>query len=132
MTLCWPKHIDFFLLLFTFPDYFHFIIIIYFPTWGFPFGSAGKESTCSVGDLGLIPGLGRSPGEGKGYPIQCSGLVNSIDFTVHEGRKELDKTEQLSLSLFFHFSDESRFKKSCFSNASPILMCMCSDIDKRQ
>ena len=36
---------------------------------GFPGGSAGKESSCSVGDLGLIPGLGRSPGEGKGYPL---------------------------------------------------------------
>ena len=36
---------------------------------GFPCGSAGKESACSVGDLGLIPGLGRSPGEGKGYPV---------------------------------------------------------------
>ena len=36
---------------------------------GFPFGSAGKESSCNVGDLGLIPRLGRSPGEGKGYPL---------------------------------------------------------------
>ena len=35
---------------------------------GFPYGSAGKESACNMGDLGLIPGLGRSPGEGKGYP----------------------------------------------------------------
>ena len=46
---------------------------------GFPCGSAGKESACNVGDLGLIPGLGRSPGEGKGYPHQYSGLENSID-----------------------------------------------------
>ena len=44
---------------------------------GFPCGSAGKESACNVGDLGLIPGLGRSPGEGKGYPLQYSGLENS-------------------------------------------------------
>ena len=36
---------------------------------GFPYGPVGKESACSVGDLGLIPGLGRSPGEGKGYPL---------------------------------------------------------------
>ena len=42
-------------------------------------GSAGKESACNVGDLGLIPGLGRSPGEGKGYPLQYSGLENSMD-----------------------------------------------------
>ena len=44
---------------------------------GFPCGSAGKESTCNLGDLGLNPGLGRSPGEGKGYPLQYSGLENS-------------------------------------------------------
>ena len=45
----------------------------------FPCGSAGKESACSAGDLGSIPGLGRSPGEGKGYPLQYSGLENSMD-----------------------------------------------------
>ena len=44
---------------------------------GFPGSSDSKESTCNVGDLGLIPGLGRSPGEGKGYPLQYSGLENS-------------------------------------------------------
>ena len=41
---------------------------------GFPGGSAGKESACNAGDLGSIPGLGRSPGKGKGYPLQYSGL----------------------------------------------------------
>ena len=65
---------------------------------GFPCGSAGKESTCNAGDLGLIPGLGRSPGEGKGYPLQFwpgefHGLYNL------RGCKELDVTERLSLSL---------------------------------
>ena len=50
---------------------------------GFPFGSAGKESACNVGDLGSIPGLGRSPGEGNGYPLQYSGLKNSMDSIVH-------------------------------------------------
>ena len=50
---------------------------------GFPCGSAGKESTCNMGDLGLIPGFGRSPGEGKGYPLQYSGLENSMDCIVH-------------------------------------------------
>ena len=49
--------------------------------YGFPCGSAGKESTCNAGDLGLIPGLGRSPGEGKGFPLQYSGLENSVDYT---------------------------------------------------
>ena len=45
----------------------------------FPGGSAGKESACNVGDLGAIPGLGRFPGEGKDYPLQYSGLENSMD-----------------------------------------------------
>ena len=64
---------------------------------GFPCGSAGKESACNVGDLGLIPGLGRAPGEGKGYPLQYSGLENSMDCIVH-GVAESDMTEQVSLS----------------------------------
>ena len=50
---------------------------------GFPDSSVGKESACNVGDLGSIPGLGRSPGKGKGYPLQCSGLENSVDCIVH-------------------------------------------------
>ena len=45
--------------------------------------SHGKEFTCNVGDLGSIPGLGRFPGEGKGYPLQYSGLENSMDCIVH-------------------------------------------------
>ena len=45
----------------------------------FPYGSAGKESACNAGDLGSIPGLGRSPGGGKGYPLQYSDLENSMD-----------------------------------------------------
>jgi len=49
----------------------------------FPCSSAGKESTCNVGDLGSIPGLERSLGEGKGYPLQYSGLENSMDYIVH-------------------------------------------------
>ena len=50
---------------------------------GFPYGSVGKESACSAGDLGSIPGLGRSPGEGKGYPLQYLGLENSMNCIVH-------------------------------------------------
>ena len=60
---------------------------------GFPCGSAGKESACSVGDLGSIPGLGKSPGEGKGYPLQYSGLEYSMDSI------RSDTTERLSLSM---------------------------------
>ena len=52
-------------------------------TEGFPGGSDGKESTCNEGDLGSIPGLRRSPGEGDGYPLQYSGLENSMDCIVH-------------------------------------------------
>ena len=66
----------------------------------FPCGSVGKESACNAGDLGLIPGLRRSPGEQKGYPLQYSGLENSMDSPW--GRKELDMTERLS--FHFHFS----------------------------
>ena len=50
-----------------------------FSLLGFPSSSAGKESACNAGDLGLIPELGRSPGEGNSYPLQCSGLENSMD-----------------------------------------------------
>ena len=48
---------------------------------GFPGGSDGKEYACNVGDLGSWAGLGRSPGEGNGYPLQYSGLENSMDYT---------------------------------------------------
>ena len=58
-------------------------IYLYLQVACFPCGSAGKESACSVGDLGSIPGLGRSPGEGKAYPLQYSGLENSMDCIDH-------------------------------------------------
>ena len=67
----------------------------------FPCGSAGKESACNVGDLGSIPGLGRFPGEGKGYPIQYSGLENSMDCISPWGHKDSNMTERLSLPLSF-------------------------------
>ena len=62
---------------------------------GFPGGLAGKESACNAGDLGSIPGLGRPRGEGKGYPLQYSGLENSMDYIVHGVTKNWT---QLSLS----------------------------------
>ena len=49
---------------------------------GFPGDLAGKESACNAGDLGSISGMGRSPGEGNGYPRQYSGLENSVDCIV--------------------------------------------------
>ena len=68
---------------------------------GFPCGSAGKESSCNEGDLGLIPGLGTSTREGKGYPLQYSRLENSMDSIVPGVSKELDTTELLSLHFSF-------------------------------
>ena len=68
---------------------------------GFPCGSAGKESTCNMGDVGSISGLERSPGEGKGYPLQYSGLENSMDYIVHGAAKSgtgLNHFHFLSLS----------------------------------
>ena len=74
---------------------------------GFPDGSVGKESACNAGDMGLIPGLGRFPGEGKGNPLQYSGLENLMDrgawlATVHVVT-ESDMTELLTYTLSFHY-----------------------------
>ena len=66
---------------------------------GFPCGSAGRESACNLGDLGSIPVLGRSPGEGKGYPLEYSGLENSTDCTVH-GVTKSQTRQAPSCSLF--------------------------------
>ena len=63
----------------------------------FPCGSGGEESTCNAGDLGLIPELGRSPEEGKGYPLQHSDLENSMGYSPRD-HKVLDMIEQISLS----------------------------------
>ena len=73
-------------------------------TWRFPCGSAGNESTCNAGDLGSIPGLGRSPGEGKGYPLQYSGLENSMDCVVHW----VVKSPTWLSDFHFHFLPGSR------------------------
>ena len=81
---------------------------------GLPSGSAGKESACSVGDLGLIPGLGRSPREGNNYPLQCSGLENSMDCIVHGVAKS-----QTWLSNF-HFSSLSLSCKLKHSLVFPV------------
>ena len=67
---------------------------------GFPGGSAGKDSACNAGDLGSIPGLGRSPGEGHGNPLQYSGLENSTDCIVHGVAKS--RTRLSNFHLHFH------------------------------
>ena len=91
---------------------------IYLVIYGLPCGSAGKESACNAGDLASIPGLGRSPGEGKGYPLQYSGLENSMDCIIH-GVAESDMTERASpslslspLSYWFTSEHTERFKNT--------------------
>ena len=65
----------------------------------FPGGSGGKESACNAGHLDSIPGLGRSSGEGKGYPLQYSGLENPMDCIVHGVTKSWTQlSDSLSLS----------------------------------
>ena len=72
---------------------------------GFPCGLAGKESACNVGDLDLIPRFGRSPGEGKGYPLHYSGLENSMDYTVHRVSKSWTRLRP------FHFTSPCTWHK---------------------
>ena len=66
---------------------------------GFPDSSIGKESACKAGDPISIPGLGRSPGEGKGYPLQYSGLENSMDCIVHGVTKSQTQLSDFHLIL---------------------------------
>ena len=75
---------------------------------GFPCGSTGKESVCNVGDLGLIPRLERFPGEGKGYPLQYSGLENSMDCIVYG----IPKSQTGLNNFHFHFHNVSGLR-SC-------------------
>ena len=69
---------------------------------GFPCGSAGEESACNGGDVGSIHGLERSPGEGKGYPLQYSGLEHSMDCIVYGVAKS---QTQLSDFHSYEFKD---------------------------
>ena len=73
----------------------------------FPCGSAGKESVCNAGDLGSIPGLGRSPGEGKGYPLQYSGLENFMNCIVHgvvKSQTLIIREMQIKITMRYHFT----------------------------
>ena len=71
--------------------------------WGLPCGSAGKESAHNAGDLGSIPGLGRSPGERKDYPLQYSGLENSMDGIVHGVTKSRTQLSDFhNIPLYIH------------------------------
>ena len=81
------------------PERICFNLFIFY--WDIPDSSVGKESTSNVGDLGSIPGLGRSPGEGKGYPLQYSGLENLMDCIVHGVAKS-----QTQLIDSLHFTSQ--------------------------
>ena len=67
---------------------------------GFPCSSSGKECVCNAGDLGLIPGLGKSPGEGNGSPLQCSGLENFMDCITHRVAKSRTSLETSTHACF--------------------------------
>ena len=69
------------------------------------FSSAGKESACNAEDLGLIPRLGRSPGEGKGYPLEYSGLENSMDCIVHGVAKSQTRLRDFHFHLEYEHAD---------------------------
>ena len=76
----------------------------------FPCGSAGKESTCNAGDVGSIPGLGRSPGEEKGYPLQYSGMENSTDCIVHGDHIFADSSSRLKYYRLFNTDSSTSTK----------------------
>ena len=76
-----------------------YLFLLHWLLLHFPCGSVGKESACNAGYLGSIPGLGRSPLEGKGYPLQYSGLENSMDYRVHR----VTKSRTLLSDFHFHF-----------------------------
>ena len=84
---------------------------------GFPCDSAGKEFACNEGDLGSIPGLGRPPGEGKGYPLQDSGLENSRD-CIAQG---VTKSQTRLSDFHFHFVLSGPIRSSPPSLGSPEL-----------
>ena len=81
-----------------------FVLATPFNHLGFPCGSAGKESARNAGELGLIPGLGRSPEEGKGYPFQYSGLENSMNCIVHGVTKSRTWLSDFHFPLLFTFN----------------------------
>ena len=81
--------------------------------WGFPGGSEGKTSACNAGDLGLIPGLGRSPGEGNGNPLPYSCLENPMDggawqAAVHGVTKSRTQVSDSTVFLSEHIPGVSR------------------------
>ena len=104
----------------------------------FPGGSGGIESTCNVGDLGLIPGLGRSPGEGKGYQVQYSGLENFMDSMAHGVAKSWTRLKNFDfaflmvvLNVLIHWAEHTCFKRLCLQFSSWILKLVDIPLESR-
>ena len=91
----------------------------WFPLGDFPCGSAGKESICNVGDLGSVPELGRSPGEGKGYTLQYSGLENSMGCIVYGVSKSWTRLSDFHFPL--RLIDLVSLLSKDFQESSPAL-----------
>ena len=89
--------------------YYSHYIYEYTYSWQFSCGSAGEESAFKEGDLGLIPGMGRSPGERKGYPLQYSGLKNSMDCIVHGVSNSRTQLSDFHLYIFLEIVYNERF-----------------------
>ena len=96
--VCFRKHLFFHTTILTC----HRGIIVTLGELGFPGVSAGKESTCNVGDPGSIPGLGRFPGEEKGYSLQYSDLENSMDCIVHGVTKSQPQLSDFHFHIYCH------------------------------
>ena len=101
---------------------------------GLPGGYAGKEYAFNVGDLGLIPGLERYPGEGKGYLLQYSGLENSMNCTVHGVSKSWTRLSLIHTAILnilkifyiFMYAVSVFCKRSNFVFACPRLVLLGS------
>ena len=94
----------------------------------FPCGLAGKESAFNVGDLGLIPGLGRSPGEGKGYPLQYSGLENSMECIDHGVARSRTQLSDFHFRLVIAFPPRSECLLFLWLQSPSALILECKKI----
>ena len=99
---------------------------------GFPGVSVGKEWPCNAGDLGSIPGLGRSPGEGKGHPLQYSGLENSIDCIVHRFTKSCHDWAILTNVKLLYSEYESVITKKKTKNPQMFQLSKLTDLEKTE
>ena len=110
------------------------ILILFDDTFsGFPGGSDGKESSCNTGDLHSVPGLGRSPGEGNGFPLQYSGLENSMDCKVHDVANSRTQratftphTQSIIYALYIMWNarlDEANWNKDCQEKYQHLQIC---------